>query len=611
MGNEETPADTPAGPGDGTWRIDGFAPIEGYAPIGDGRSVALVARDGAIDWLPIPRLDAPPVLAAILDPERGGCFRLAPAVPATTCRRYVPGTNVLETVYTCDQGVVRVRDALNLGMMGPPPWTELVRSVEAESGAVPMAWEFVPGGRFDHPAPELGWSQDTPVIHVGDQHLALIVERAGRPEVTETAVRGRFIADSDNPALLAVTAADDEPLHLPAPDHVRGRLAHTIDAWRYMTERVQYDGPHGDAVVRAVLTLRLLFFRPTGGFAAAATTSLPEAIGGSANFDYRYVWVRDSSFTMDALVRLRLWEETHAALTFLLGAVERQGGMGVFYGLDGDKADETATIDMRGYRDSRPVRSGNDAGGQLQLGNYGDLLDATWQATRGGTLLDPWVADLITRLADTVCEKWREPDCGIWELPEHRHYTISKIGCWVALDRALRLAEAGMLPHAPDHWSAEREALRAWIDKYCWSAKKQAYTQHTDTEDLDAAVLLSARTGFLSGDDPRLASTVDAIRAELACGDGSLIYRFSASRGQEGAFVACSYWLVIALHTLGRHDEAERLFRDVTAHANDVGVFSEQIDPHTGAALGNTPQALSHLALINAATASGPAGDRG
>ena len=601
MEGDEAPAGTDAR------REDGFVPIEDYAPIGDGRSVALVARDGAIDWLPIPRMDAPPVLAALLDPDEGGSFRLAPTVPATARRRYVPGTNVLETVYTCARGVVRVRDALTLGAMGPPPWTELARSVEPESGAVPMEWEFVPGYRFDHATPEIGTYGDTPVIRVGDQHLAVIVADAGKPEVTGTRVSGRFVAEPGTAPLVAVTASDDEPLHLPAPDHVRGRLGHSVDAWRYMAGRVRYDGPHKDAVVRAVLALRLLFFRPTGAFSAAATTSLPESIGGSANFDYRYAWVRDSSFTMDALVRLGLWEETHAALTFLIDAVEREGGMGVFFGLDGDQAQDTATVDLRGYRDSRPVRSGNDAGGQLQLGNYGDLLDATWQATRGGTLLDPRVAEVVAGLVDAVCEKWREPDCGIWELPEQRHYTISKIGCWVALDRGLRLVEAGMLPRTPDRWAAEREAVRAWIDRHCWSDAKKSFTQHAGTEDLGAAVLLAARTGYLSGDDPRLAGTVEAIRAELACGDGSLLYRFSAARGREGAFVACSFWLVIALHTLGRHDEADRLFAEVAAHANDVGVFSEEIDPDTGAALGNTPQALSHLALINAATADRPA----
>lgn len=583
-------------------RIDGFAPIEAYAVVGDGRTAALIAGDGAVDWFPIPRLDAPPVLAALLDPGVGGHFRLAPDGPATVRRRYLPGTNVLESEYTCRTGVVRVVDALTLGSGGPPPWTELARRVEGVSGSVSMVWEFAPGSRFGHARPEIDTYGDTPVVRVGDQHLAIITERAGHAEVTGGRVRGRFDArPGGGSALIAVTASDDEPLHIPRPGHVRARMAHTEQAWRYMAGRVRYDGPHRDAVERSALALRLLFFRPTGAFSAAVTTSLPEAIGGRANFDYRYAWIRDSSFVMDALVGLGLWEETHAGLSFLLDAVAADGDVGAFYGLDGDRPRETAEVDLRGYRDSRPVRSGNDAGDQLQLGNYGDLLDAVWHASNGGTLLDPDHAELIGRLADRVCERWREPDCGIWELPARRHYTISKIGCWVALDRAVRLAEAGRLRRPTTRWEAERDAIRDWIDEHCWSPRKNAYTMHAGTDDLDAAVLLAARTGYLRGDDARLAGTVDAIRAELA--HGPLLYRYSAVRGREGTFTACSFWLVIALAALGRRDEAERLLTDLVDRSNDLGLMSEQLDPDTGHQLGNTPQALSHLALINAVTA--------
>jgi GH15 family glucan-1,4-alpha-glucosidase len=341
--------------------------------------------------------------------------------------------------------------------------------------------------------------------------------------------------------------------------------------------------------------------RAVRAIAAAATTSLPERVGGSKNWDYRYAWVRDSSFTLDALINLRLHEEVHGAVSWLLSAIRDNGGdLHVFYTLDGSVANQESQLDIPGWRGSQPVRSGNSASGQTQLGTYGDLFDTISRYCAEGHLIDPATGRMLADLADRCCDQWRTRDSGIWELKAREHYTISKIGCWVALDRAVHLAEARQIPALHfERWRAGAAEIRNWANSHCWSDAKSAYTFYAGTDDLDAAVLLAGRTGFERG--PRLASTIEAITTEL--GRGPLLYRYSGMDKEEGAFVACSFWMVDALVHTGQTDRARQLMDDTVSLTNDVGLLSEQIEPETGAFLGNTPQGLSHLALINAAFA--------
>lgn len=583
-------------------RRDGFAPIGDYGVLGDGLSAALVAADGSVDWWAVPSMDAPPVFAAILDPEDGGAFTLEPAVPYQAERRYLPGTNVLETTFRTSGGTVRVVDALNRDVDGTLAWRELAREVRGEAGEVPMRWRVAPGDRFGRARP-WAWRHDgLPLLRLQDQMIAVVTERAGEPRVGLADVCGEFTARPGADALLALAVADDGPVPVPQAARVRERLRATEASWRRWSETVAYQGPDRDLVVRSALALKLLTYEPTRGLLAAATTSLPERIGGKRNFDYRYGWVRDTSFALDVLMRLGLQHETHGTLSWLLHAVSGTApDIRPFYGLRGAVAAEGAELPVRGYRDSRPAHDGNKAVSQPQWGNFGDLLQVVWLAvSHGPAVLDPENARMLELVADRVCDVWTKPDSGIWELSTHRHYTFSKMACWVALDRAVRLADDGQLPAGnAGRWRAEAAAVRDWIEAHCWSQVKGSYSFYAGSDELDAAVLLAARTGYVSADDPRFSQTIDAIRGELA--DGALLYRYTGSRQQEGAFLACSFWLADALALAGRGREARHVFREAAARGNDLGLLSEEFDPASGELLGNMPQALSHLALLMAA----------
>ncbi len=580
-------------------RSDGYAPIEDYAVLGDGRTVALLALDGRVDWWPLPALDSPPVVSGLLDPVAGGHLALAPVDQCGVSRRYLPDTNVVETTYTTATGTARIVAALNVGTAGRLPWTELAQRVDIVSGSVDLAWRFQPGDRFGRANPWVVDRHGTPVIRIEDQSLGVILDGFPPATVDPHAASGHARFQEGARGLLAVVATDAEPLFLPSSAAIQHRLDRTIAAWRSWSDLMSPAGCWDGPVRRSALVLKALLAEHSGAIAAAATTSLPERVGGDKNWDYRFAWTRDSSFVLDALLHLGLHEEVHAAVSWLLDAVRRNGGdLHVFYALDGATADHETDLDCPGWRHSRPARSGNAASDQLQLGTYGDLLDTIGRYCAEGHLLDLATARMLADLADRCCDRWRCRDSGIWELEERRHYTSSKIGCWVALERAVHLAETGQIPDRRiERWRAGAEEIRDWVDTHCWSEAKQAYTFHADTEDLDAAVLLAGRTGFDRG--PRLATTIEAVADEL--GVGPLLYRYTGMAAEEGAFVACSFWMVDALARTGQLQRARRLMAQLLALANGVGLYSEQIDPATGAFLGNLPQALSHLALINAA----------
>jgi GH15 family glucan-1,4-alpha-glucosidase len=584
----------------------GFAAIGDYAAIGDGRTVALVARDGSIDWLCLPDLDSPSVFAAVLDADRGGRFALQPDVPAGVERRYLPDTNVLETTFATDKGVVRVTDALTLpGACRLGPTRELARRVDGLAGRVPMRWSMTPAFEYAGVHPRIERRGRTPVAVAGRDAVAVCSWGAGEPSLDGGAICGRFDAQAGSSALLVLSAAHQEPLVFPARADVEARLEATIDYWREWASTRAYAGPWRDAVIRSVLALKLLFHSPSGAIAAAATASLPEQIGGERNWDYRFCWVRDSAFTLDALLQLGCPGEADAFFWWLLHASQlTRPRLQVLYRLDGGERAPERTLALDGYRGSRPVRVGNAAAGQTQLDIYGDVLQTALIYVQAGGRLDRETGRRLAAMADLVGRIWPEPDSGIWELrSEPRQFTHSKMMCWVALDRALALSDVGQVPsrHA-GAWKAEAQAISNFIETRCWSPRLESYTRDADSEELDASLLLGVLLGYGAPDASRLRSTVTAIRRDL--GRGPLLQRYSGEdglQGGEGAFLCCSFWLADALARIGRASEATELMERLLSLAGDVGLYAEELDPDTAEMLGNMPQGLVHLALINAA----------
>jgi GH15 family glucan-1,4-alpha-glucosidase len=580
-------------------------PIGDYAAIGDGRTVALVARDGSIDWLCLPDLDSPSVFAAVLDADRGGRFELRPDAPAQIQRRYLPGTNVLETTFTTAHGVARVTDAMTLPSSDLGPARELVRRVDGLAGVVPMRWRVTPAFGYGAVPPRIGRRGRIPVAVGGRDALSVCSWEAGEPQIDDGAISGRFEARASSSALIALCAAHQEPLVFSPREQVERRLDATTAFWRRWAAQRAYQGPWRDAVIRSALALKLLFHAPSGAIAATATASLPEQIGGERNWDYRFCWVRDSAFTLDALLQLGCPSEAEAFFWWLLHASQlTHPRLQVLYRLDGGERAPERTLELDGYRNSRPVRVGNDAAAQLQLDIYGDLLQTALIYTDAGGHLDRETGARLGEMADLVCRLWRQPDSGIWEVrSQPQHFTHSKMMCWVALDRALRLSDDGHLPsgHAST-WRSEALAIREFIETRCWSQRLASYTRHAGGEDLDASLLLGVLFGYESPDPGRLTATVDAVRRNL--GRGPLLSRYSGQdgiRGAEGAFLCCSFWLADALARTGRLNEATELMEQLVSLANDVGLYAEELDPHTTDLLGNIPQGLVHLALSNAA----------
>jgi GH15 family glucan-1,4-alpha-glucosidase len=588
-------------------RTDGYAPIEEYAVIGDGRTMALVGLDGAVDWLCLPNLDSPSAFAAILDAERGGSFTLQPAIPFHSTRRYLPRTNVLETTFTTADGSVRVIDAMTLPNDRLDPMRELVRSVEGISGCVPLRWRCAP--RFDHGChvPRGEWRYGVPVATWGAEAIAIASWDAGTPVWRDAGAEAAFEVSGGGRALLAMTTAYAEPLIFPGRQDVMTRLELTIAFWERWSGAHDYAGPWADLVVRSALALKLMIFAPSGASVAAPTTSLPEEIGGQRNWDYRFCWIRDSNFMIDALLQLGCRDEARSLFWWFMQATALTvPDLHVLYRLDGGIGIAERELDLSGYRGSRPVRVGNGASAQTQLDIYGALFETAWLYSQGHQALDRETGAVLAGIADRVCTLWRQPDSGIWEVRNGPfHFTHSKVMCWVALDRAVRLAERHELPdgQAP-RWRVEADAIRRFVEERCWSDELRSYTRIAGSHDVDASLLMLPIVEYADPADERVRGTVDAINRLLRHDD--VVYRYQAEDGLpggEGCFLNCSFWLVSALAQCGRLDEATRLMERLAARANDVGLFSEEIDPGSGAFLGNFPQALVHLALIDAAFA--------
>jgi len=589
-------------------RAGGYAPISSYAAIGDGRTVALVAGDGSIDWLPLPELDSPSVFGALLDAERGGRFALAPDLPYTAERRYLPGTNVLQTVFSTGRGSVRVTDAMTMpagGGLGP--LRELARRVDGLVGSVPMSWRVEPRFGYGAAPTRLGRRGGTAVATAGGDALAVCCFEAGAPEIDGGAIRGRFEARAGTRALLALCAASHEPLVIPTGDELDARLEGTATTWREWNDGLTYQGPWREPVLRSALALKLLVYAPSGALAAAATTSLPEELGGERNWDYRFSWVRDSAFMLNAFLGLSCAPEARAYFWWLMHASQlTHPRLRVLYRLNGAARAPERELPLDGYRGSRPVRAGNAAAGQRQLDTYGELFQTAWLYATTGHRIDRDIARRLAEVADLVCRIWREPDAGIWEVrSEERHFTQSKMMCWIALDRAVDLADRSLIParHA-ERWRAEAEAIREFVETRCYSEDKRSYVRSAGSDDLDASLLLGILFSYGDARSDRWTGTIEAVRNELA--HGPYVHRYTGEdglAGSEGAFLPCSFWLAESLARTGRTAEAVELMDELVGLANDVGLYAEEVEPATGAFLGNIPQGLTHLALISAALA--------
>lgn len=580
-------------------RESGYAPIADYAAIGDGRSLALVAADGSVDWLCLPELDAPPVLARLLQADDGGCFVLRPRNTFEIERRYTDDSNLLETVFSTSSGTVKVTDGLLTDGGALLPWTELVRKVETVEGGVELEWRLEARPRWGREETTVSVRDDTGFVEWDDDALVVVSYGCGKPKAHGPDLSGRFHARPAETWLLALLYFNDAPWALPSRGELEGRLTRTRNYWQTYSREIPYDGPWRGAVRRSVLAQRMLTHSPTGAIAAAATTSLPERIGGDRNWDYRFSWVRDTSLALESLLAVRLSVECERSLAWVLDATSHGDHVQPMYTLHGERELPREDVDVDGYRGSQPVRVGNDAQDQLQLGSYADIVDAAYRFCNAGHALDPRSAERIADVADEVCNLWQRDDAGIWELDE-KPYTQSKMACWSALDRALELVEREQVPaRDPKRWRHEREAIRDWVESKCWSDDAGAYVMRAGSEELDASVLLAARWGYCDPAGDRFTATIEALRRELAV--GPFLYRTTALRGKEGCFLACSFWLVDAYARAGRTREARALMEELLDAGNDVGLYAEQIDPETRAFLGNTPQALTHLSLILAA----------
>jgi alpha,alpha-trehalase len=599
-----------------------FRPVADYGLLADCNSAALVDRYGSIDWLCLPRYDSAAVLSRILDPSAGH-WSIRPVGAFTTERRYLPGTLVIETVFTTDSGSVRLLDAMafaegqrghDLGYDAPH---ELLRSVEGLSGTVELAMELAPRPEYGLYRPLIRLLDDGARTFGGTSPLRL---RASVPLEVDSGstMRASFSLPEGERAGFALRWLPVESQVAPeptAPADVPARIADTAEAWRsWEAEHDIYEGPHRELVRHSSRVLKGLTFRPTGAIVAAPTTSLPETVGGERNWDYRFSWIRDSSLTIEALYIGACSDEAEEFVSFMTSSAGGRAGEGslqIMYGIGGEHdLTERELPHLRGWRDSAPVRVGNGAWGQVQLDVYGELLNSLWLYRERLGTLHPEIQAFVADLADTAARRWRETDQGMWEMRgEPRHHLSSKVLCWTALDRAVRLAPQ-LGEHAKvEEWSAARDEIHGAVLERGWSQAREAYAQSFDSDELDAAQLLMPILGFLPADDPRMRSTIDAIAEDLT--EGGLVLRYRNEEGlnadgltgEEGTFVICSFWLVTALAKAGELERAQRLFDQLVGYANDLGLIAEEIDTANGELLGNFPQAFSHIGLIVAAHA--------
>ncbi|SEF12353.1 glycoside hydrolase family 15 protein [Streptomyces sp. Ag109_O5-10] len=580
--------------------------IEDYALIGDEQTAALVGRDGSIDWLCLPRFDSAACFARLLGDEDHGHWRIAPG-GATTCTRrgYRPDTLVLDTEWETADGTVRVTDLMPQREHAP----DVVRIVEGVSGRVTVHSTL--RLRFDYGSviPWMRRSGGHRVAVAGPDAVWLRSEPSVRTWGEDFGTHSEFtVAEGERVAFVLTW----HPSHQPRPPLVDPyeALRSSVTDWRRWTARCTYHGPHRDTVVRSLITLKALSYAPTGGIVAAATSSLPEEPGGVRNWDYRFCWLRDSTLTLGALLAAGYHKEAERWRDWLVRAVAGDpADLQIMYGVAGERRlPEFELPWLPGFADSRPVRVGNGAVDQLQLDVYGEVMDSLSLARTAGLPTKPHMWAIQCALMKFLEEAWRQPDEGLWEVRGgRRHFVHSKVLVWVAADRAVQtLEEHAELKGELTKWRALRDEVHREVCEKGYDPKRNTFTQYYGSRELDAALLLIPRVGFLPPDDPRVVGTVDAIRDDL--GQSGLLRRYDTDAigvdgmpGGEGSFLACSFWLADALHMTGRTDDAKELFERLVGLVNDVGLLSEEYDPETGRQLGNFPQAFSHIGLVNTA----------
>ncbi len=593
-------------------------PIGEYALISDCHSGALVSRAGSIDWLCFPRFDGPSVFARLLD-DSAGQWSLAPEGGWSSTRRYVDRSMVLETTFRGDAGVVVLIDAMalhpseeghDLGREAPGALLRRIRCVEG-SAEVRTTYE---------PRPEYGLIH--PLLHPvdggvmargGADVLALSSSVPLRVDAATAEATFRLLEGEEATFALHHRSSAEALPSTWSSDDISSRLDGTVEAWRRWSAVHQaYDGPWADLVYHSGRVLQALTYQPTGAIVAAPTTSLPETIGGERNWDYRYAWVRDASFTLNALWVAACPDEAGKFFSWMTGAVATQLGRGVdlqiMFGVGGERDLSERTLPhLSGWRDSRPVRVGNGAWDQRQLDVYGELLDAAFRLRDQLSGVDEQTKRFLVQVADAAATRWREPDQGIWEIRGGaREFLYSKLMCWVALERAMELAPLLGANDRVDDWKATAEEIRRAILERGWSDEAGAFTQFFGSDELDGSNLMMPIVGFLPADDPRVLATIDATEERLTDERG-LVYRYKGTddglSGEEGTFLLCTFWLAEALALAGKTERATAVFERAIAYANDVGLLAEEAVEETGELLGNFPQAFSHIGLINAAWA--------
>ena len=599
-----------------------YHPIENYGMIGDMHTVALVGTDGSIDWFCAPDFDSPSVFAAILDDEKGGRFRIAPVGDDATCKQfYWPETNVLVTRFLAPGGAAELTDFMPVGQAVGDDGRrrQIIRRITAIRGSLTFRMVCRPafnyardphqttitdgGATFVSPSLTLGLASTVPLEDHGGEVVSEFTLSQGDSAV--------FVLRHVSPELGCGYAI--------SPDEAEDLFRSTVAYWRGWIGKCRYTGRWREVVHRSALALKLLTYEPTGAIVAAPTCSLPEGVGGERNWDYRYTWIRDAAFTVYAFLRLGFTEEAERFMQFiamLCKAPGPNGSLQIMYGIDGRKDLTEQTLDhLDGYMGSKPVRIGNGAYDQMQLDIYGELLDAAYLYNKHGAPIsyDMWTS--LRALTDWVCDNWRRPDEGVWEVRGgQQQFVYSKLMCWVALDRAIRLADKRSFPAPRERWLKVRDEIYEDIIRNGWSESRQAFVQHYGSDSLDAANLMLPLTFFMSPTDPRMLKTLDATLLPPEKGGltaNSLVHRYNVEEtadglsGEEGTFNICTFWLVEAMTRAGRHDrkrldEARLMFERMLGFANHVGLYAEETG-HRGEGLGNFPQAFTHLSLISAA----------
>ncbi|MBX5496926.1 MAG: glycoside hydrolase family 15 protein [Bryobacteraceae bacterium] len=598
-----------------------YLPIEDYGIIGDMHTAALVGKNGSIDWFCYPRFDSPSIFAALLDDKKGGSFCISPVDTSGVVLKqfYWPDTNVLVTRFLSVDGVGQVVDFMPIvGAVEGNENHRLIRRVEVIKGEMKFRVRCRPAFNYARDPHTLEIRNHRAIFRSRSLSMALeasvALERDGDGVVAEFVLKE---AEQTPFELYGLTSGDgDGPLI--QLGEIQELFEETVNYWRRWLSQSQYRGRWREMVNRSALVQKLLIYAPTGAIIAAPTTSLPESIGGPRNWDYRYTWIRDSAFTVYSLIRLGFTQEAACFVDWVdkrCHELEPDGSLQVLYGIDGRKDLEEEILDLDGYKGSRPVRIGNNAYNQLQLDIYGELMDAAYLSNKYGKQVTygEWVN--LRRLVEWVSKNWDREDEGIWEVRSGRqHFVYSKMMCWVCLDRAIRLAEKRSLPSDREQWRATRDRIYEEVQKRGWSDMRNAFVQAYGSDSLDASLLMMPLVFFMAPSDPRMLATLDAInqpRSKRGLVTHGLVYRYNHEEAPdgftsgEGTFNCCSFWLVEAMTRAGlsepaRLQQARLLFEEMLGYANHLGLYAEQIGPH-GEALGNFPQALTHMALISAA----------